>query len=919
MPNHITTEPTNSSLEASRGSLRIAYVSKNSVLPTTGSIVEHLKQAGIANSTNGLNLLLLPRNPLRLDFPTRVDFRVNHGSTPVCYLAVGRNLADLRSRTIAIAKACPDITCRPLFWRRVDGWDYFATEYFEGCRLDAEFLGGRISAAQAEKNLNYVVGQLEHTKRPSTTLALERELNRLFSQAADIPSFGAFDRIFLEKIIFPFIRSGALSARPQTRWTNGDLIPGNLLTSSSGQVRLVDYEFASRTHFPAVDAWRWARFSRLPPELRSSSALDGGAPLERWAEAICILQQLILLHKLHPAAVALEDGRLLARELMDLTALAHSDFRGEVLVKSLAVRATQTPTNPTTRHPKAQLFWATSGNYDETRSLSLGHSADGSGLFRFEIHDAPEHLKLRLDPTDCTGLLEISAIRVRHQPSNRTLLSLSESTGWDSLRLVNDILRLPDSPFLNILSLGDDPVLELPDIKNASTGGLVTVEVWMRFSADLRGLRLMLPSFLQPIGDSHRPQPERSESQRCDAHPDASFQIVDPISDLSPDQPGNTPTHASSNVEHQKLEAAYATALAEIERLTTEAQHASERVRTLESEQRSLRDQLEADSAALTHKNAQSAAEAARAVEKIGTLESELLDLRQQLELRTSAETTVTTELRSLIEVHAKLASAHDITKSEAERVAIELTQTTHRIATLEAELHRTKRQNEQALTAEATMKESLRQTSDQLMRLQTELAESRARETAQAKIAQEAVAEAKREEHIRDQQLRDAMGECQAAQNEASTALARLELLSKRTAALESQHAAASLRAEVTIAHLEQSRRESAELTAALTLEHERLASAKQYIQSQEEKIKRLEKDLSKQKAECVEFQRTMDAMSSSQFAQLDQLRGALETAEKDRQYYAGRCERMTQSISWRSTVPLRWLRRKLIDPRQG
>lgn len=844
MPNHITTAPSNSSLVANRGSRRIAYVGDIEALPTTGSIVEQLKHAGIVSSSNDLNLLLLPRNPLRLDFSTRVDFRVNRGATPVCYLTVGRNLADLRSRTIAIAKACPDVTCRPLSWRRVDGWDYFATEYFEGGRLDAEFLGGRISAAQVEKCLNYVMGQLERTIRPSATIAVERELDRLFRQAAELPVFGAFDRILLEKIIFSFVRSGALSARPQTRWTNGDLIPGNILVSPSGEVRLIDYEFASRTHFPAIDAWRWARFSRLPPELRSLAALAGENTLDGWAKAICILQQLILLQRIHPAAIALDESRLLARELMDLTTSAHSDFRGDVLVRSLAARAEPALPAPTTTCPKVQLFWSASSDYNETRSLSFCYPESRTGVFRFEIHDAPEHVKLRLDPTDSTGLLEISAIRVRHQPSNRTLLSLSESTGWDSLRLVNDILRLPDTPFLNMLSLGDDPVLELPDINTESTGGLLTVEVWIRFSAGLQGLQLMLPSPLLPSADAHRIQPEPSEQQRCASDAEASLQVIDPCAEPRSDPSGNAAKLASLIEENQRLEAAYTTALAQVGKLestTAEAERTAAECRT----------------------------EAAHAAEQSATLESELHSFRQQLEARTSAEKAVTTKLDSLIEEHSKLASAHCITKSEAEHTAIELAQATDRIATL-----------------------------------QNELAESRKRETAQTMIAQEAVAEAKREKHIREQQVRDSMGERQVALQEASTALARLELLSKRTAALESQHAAAALRAEVTIAQLEESRRNTAELATELAQAHNRHASAQQVIQSQEEKIALQDKDIFAQRSEHIGLQNQIEA-----------LRVALETTERERQYYIGRCTRMTSSLSWRCTVPLRWLRRKFVD----
>src|SRR5258708_7049204 len=250
-------------------------------VPTMASIVEQLKHAGIVNSIGGLQLIVLPRNPLRLDYTTRLDLRVARGGRPICYLSIGRNLADLRSRTTAFAKACPEIACRPLFWRRVDGWDYFATEYFEGEKLDAELLNGRLSAAQAEKSLNYVVEMLDRTTHASTTAASERELHQVFAQAAALPVFGDLDRVLLEGIIFSYVRTGALSALPRTRWTNGDFVPQNLLVAASGEVRLVDYEFAARTHFFSADGWRWNRFSKLPPDLRVPSVFVDKRPAGR--------------------------------------------------------------------------------------------------------------------------------------------------------------------------------------------------------------------------------------------------------------------------------------------------------------------------------------------------------------------------------------------------------------------------------------------------------------------------------------------------------------------------------------------------------------------------------------------------------------------------------------------------------------
>ncbi|MES1166528.1 MAG: hypothetical protein ABUL68_00860, partial [Pseudomonadota bacterium] len=100
-----------------------------------------------------------------------MDFRVEQGGRVLCHLAVGRNLADLRTRTTAFAKACPAIACRPISWRKVDGWDYFATEFFAGESLETSLLGGRLSTDQALAALEKVTASLRQTLRPSTTEA----------------------------------------------------------------------------------------------------------------------------------------------------------------------------------------------------------------------------------------------------------------------------------------------------------------------------------------------------------------------------------------------------------------------------------------------------------------------------------------------------------------------------------------------------------------------------------------------------------------------------------------------------------------------------------------------------------------------------------------------------------------------------
>jgi len=197
----------------------------------------------------GLRWEVMPRNPDRRDYRTRMAVRVLSNKETLCHLTIGSNLSSLWRRTQAFHKASPTIACAPIFFKRTKQCDYLAVEFFPGETLEALVADGRMKASTAVEYAQIIIEALQATEKASSPEAVERELQVLFEQVQAAPIFGGLDQCFLQEAVFPLIRQGALRADLKTRWTNGDLVPRNVLVDRKGSVRLVDYEFAMRTHF----------------------------------------------------------------------------------------------------------------------------------------------------------------------------------------------------------------------------------------------------------------------------------------------------------------------------------------------------------------------------------------------------------------------------------------------------------------------------------------------------------------------------------------------------------------------------------------------------------------------------------------------------------------------------------------------
>lgn len=302
---------------------KYAPASTTSIPPSSELIRQELIKAGVLESQWNIKLELIAGNPQRLDFKKRQSYRVLLDAKPRFVLTLGQEIKQLEERAKALSAACPNITCKPLHTFEYEDNECIVFEYFDGRDLESLWRERRIETGPIRQHAQSIVSALEATLTPSTSQAAEQELEALFSRVSELPLFNGFDRSFLLDSIFPMVRSGAQAGPHRTRWTNGDLIPRNILVNTVGEVRLLDYEFTARTHFFFDDAWRWRVFSTLPACVSDLPGQNSPADNEQaWQKAYSLLRQLVLAYEINGAELARPAAQPALDELLDIATKA---------------------------------------------------------------------------------------------------------------------------------------------------------------------------------------------------------------------------------------------------------------------------------------------------------------------------------------------------------------------------------------------------------------------------------------------------------------------------------------------------------------------------------------------------------------------------------------------------------------------
>ena len=260
------------------------------------TVRDALAGAGIVDRTEQLDFVPYPISFPRQPRDFRAHLRVNSPKRTVCHLVIGSGLEEEFVRLRSFFHDCPRLVCRPLLFQRLsDNQSALCLEHFEGVSLDRLVRRGQSTAQDWLAAVRQAQEQLAATTRPSDDAARGKEVEALTAVIeACLPS-SELDRSLLRQLILP-----ALPLSLTTSWSNGDFVARNLLVNQRGEVRLIDYEYAARTHFGACDWLRLVQFSERPPQLDRSQipeAIKADTPSHR---CYLWLHHLRQLQKVHP-------------------------------------------------------------------------------------------------------------------------------------------------------------------------------------------------------------------------------------------------------------------------------------------------------------------------------------------------------------------------------------------------------------------------------------------------------------------------------------------------------------------------------------------------------------------------------------------------------------------------------------------
>ena len=188
-------------------------------------------------------------------------YKLKLGESEIVHLTLGKDLKNVFNKTKSFYEECPEYACKPLLISTDQGLDLLGQEFFEGIPIDEKYASNKISDGDVSKIISKIQKTFSSLEVESTHEAFAEELKAFKETILNNDRLHLFDKDFLNNFVFPYLEESLLPQSFSVRWSTGDLAARNILVGDDLNFRIIDCEFAHRTHFHDEDWIRLAVFS----------------------------------------------------------------------------------------------------------------------------------------------------------------------------------------------------------------------------------------------------------------------------------------------------------------------------------------------------------------------------------------------------------------------------------------------------------------------------------------------------------------------------------------------------------------------------------------------------------------------------------------------------------------------------------
>ena len=156
---------------------------------------------------------------------------------------------------------CPEYSCKPLFINTEQRLHLLGQEFFDGTSIDEKYSSNKINDEDVSKIISTIQKKFNSLEVESTQGAFAKEFEAFKETILKNDSLHLLDRDFLNNYVFPKLEYSLPDQPFSVRWSPGDLAARNILVDNHLNFRIIDCEFAHKTHFHEEDWVRLAVFS----------------------------------------------------------------------------------------------------------------------------------------------------------------------------------------------------------------------------------------------------------------------------------------------------------------------------------------------------------------------------------------------------------------------------------------------------------------------------------------------------------------------------------------------------------------------------------------------------------------------------------------------------------------------------------